>query len=96
MEHLNQLGIVAETCRGIGVADCPGFYSSVTQQAERCVAGVGPVWQNILAVAFVITWLGGTAVLFFHYRAKQRAYLHHFPPSKAFRSTCIGVVVRGV
>src|SRR5260221_623723 len=39
-----------------------------------------PMVQNVLAVAFVITWLGGTAVLFFRYRAKQRAYLHRFPP----------------
>jgi hypothetical protein len=36
--------------------------------------------QNLLFAAFLITWFGGMAVGFFRYRAKQRAYLHRFPP----------------
>ncbi len=44
------------------------------------MAGVNPVWQNILAVALVIAWTGVLMVLFIRAREKQRAYLRRFPP----------------
>src|SRR5260370_41787430 len=50
------------------------------QTGERCMAGVNPVWQNILAVALVIAWTGVLMVLFIRAREKQRAYLRRFPP----------------
>lgn len=37
------------------------------------------VLQQIFPCAFGITWAGVTAILYFRFRAKQRAYLHEFP-----------------
>ncbi len=44
------------------------------------MAGVFHIAQQLFPFAFAITWFGVEAVLFFRFRAKQRAYLHRFPP----------------
>ena len=37
-------------------------------------------WQVILFFAFVITWIGVTAVLFYRFNLKADPYLRRFPP----------------
>ncbi len=44
------------------------------------MTGVYDVLRQIGPVALVVVWLGGQIVLYFWYRAKERAYLQHFPP----------------
>lgn len=36
--------------------------------------------ERIFPFAFAISWFGVSAILWFRFRAKQRAYLHRFPP----------------
>jgi hypothetical protein len=43
---------------------------------------VNSVWQNVIFAAFAIAWFGGAAIPGFRFRAKQRAYLHRFPPGE--------------
>jgi hypothetical protein len=39
---------------------------------------VPPVVQQTVSLAFVLTWVGIVATLFFRSRVKQNAYLRHF------------------
>lgn len=47
---------------------------------EGWVVGVDSMWQNIVGTVFVIVWVGVGGVLFFRFRAKQRAYFRLFSP----------------
>jgi hypothetical protein len=40
------------------------------------------LWQNLFAVAFVLTWAGGVLILGIRANAKGKAYLRRLPPAK--------------
>lgn len=41
---------------------------------------IPPAAQNIVTFVLVVTWFAGALTLYFRLRAKQVAYLRHFPP----------------
>jgi hypothetical protein len=55
-----------------------------SQARERWATGVLDFLVPIFPFAFPALWFGGGIVLFFRFRATQRAYLRRFPPVEPY------------